>query len=156
MAEVKEAEAQEAKKPTRKRTAKKATAETVEKVEAAEQVAEVVTESDTQEAKPAPEAAALADVVTKSDTQEQEATQEPEPVERFCYMGPTLRKYGLIENMIYTGTASQLAALTEPAKAAYPEIDKLIFPAKDFQRVKLEKAGGGNYISRLYNKIKQM
>lgn len=134
MAEVKEAEAQEAKKQTRKRTAKKATAETVEKVEA-EQVAEVVTESDTQE---------------------QEATQEPEPVERFCYMGPTLRKYGLIENMIYTGTASQLAALTEPAKAAYPEIDKLIFPAKDFQRVKLEKAGGGNYISRLYNKIKQM
>ena len=71
-------------------------------------------------------------------------------------MGPTLRKYGLIENMIYTGTASQLAALTEPAKAAYPEIDKLIFPAKDFQRVKLEKANGNNYIARLYNKIKQM
>ena len=130
MAEVKEAEAQEAKKPARKRSTKKAAAETAEKA-----AADVVTESDTQEAEPAP---------------------QPEPVERFCYMGPTLRKYGLIENMIYTGTASQLAALTEPAKAAYPEIDKLIFPAKDFQRVKLEKASGNNYIARLYNKIKQM
>ena len=132
MAELKEAEAQEAKKPARKRSTKKAAAETAEK--------------------------AAADVVTESDTQEAEAVPEPkpEPVERFCYMGPTLRKYGLIENMIYTGTASQLAALTEPAKAAYPEIDKLIFPAKDFQRVKLEKASGNNYIARLYNKIKQM
>ena len=154
MAEVKETETQEEKKPTRKRTAKKATVETVEKVEAAEQAVEVVTESDTQEAKAAPEAAAPADGVTESDTQEQEPA--PEPVERFCYMGPTLRKYGLIENMIYTGTASQLAALTEPAKAAYPEIDKMIFPAKDFQRVKLEKAHGNNYIGRLYKKIKQM
>lgn len=155
MAEVKEAEAQEEKKATRKRTTKKAAAETAEKA-----AADVVTESDTQEAEKAheAEAAAAADVVTESDTQEQEATQEPEPekVERFCYMGPTLRKYGLIENMIYTGTATQLAALTEPAKAAYPEIDKLIFPAKDFQRVKLEKASGSNYVSRLYNKIKQM
>ena len=130
MAEVKETEAQEEKKPARKRSTKKAAAEAAEK--------------------------AAADVVTESDTQEQETTQEPEPVERFCYMGPTLRKYGLIENVIYTGTASQLAALTEPAKAAYPEIDKLIFPAKDFQRVKLEKASGNNYIARLYNKIKQM
>ena len=94
--------------------------------------------------------------MTESDTQEAAPEPKLEPVERFCYMGPTLRKYGLIENMIYTGTASQLAALAEPAKAAYPEIDKLIFPAKDFQRVKLEKAGDGNYISRLYNKIKQM
>lgn len=130
MAEVKETEAQEEKKPARKRSTKKAAAETAEKA-----AADVVTESDTQEAEPAP---------------------QPEPVERFCYMGPTLRKYGLIENMIYTGTATQLAALTEPAKAAYPEIDKLIFPAKDFQRVKLEKASGSNYISRLYKKIKQM
>ena len=130
MAEVKETEAQEEKKPARKRSTKKAAAEAAEK--------------------------AAADVVTESDTQEQETTQEPEPVERFCYMGPTLRKYGLIENVIYTGTASQLAALTEPAKAAYPEIDKLIFPAKDFQRVKLEKTNGNNYISRLYKKIKQM
>ena len=153
MAEVKETEAQEAKKPARKRSNKKTAAETAEKA-----AADVVTESDTleQEVTPEVETAAPADVVTESDTQEQEATQEPEPVKRFCYMGPTLRKYGLIENMIYTGTASQLAALTEPAKAAYPEIDKLIFPAKDFQRVKLEKADGGNYISRLYNKIKQM
>ena len=153
MAEVKEAEAQAEKKTTRKRTTKKAAAETAEKA-----AADVVTESDTQEAEKAQEAeaAAAADVVTESDTQEQEATQEPEPVERFCYMGPTLRKYGLIENMIYTGTATQLAALTEPAKAAYPEIEKLIFPAKDFQRVKLEKASGSNYVSRLYNKIKQM
>lgn len=130
MAEVKETEAQEEKKPARKRSTKKTAAETAEKA-----TADVVTESDTQEAEPAP---------------------QPEPVERFCYMGPTLRKYGLIENMIYTGTATQLAALTEPAKAAYPEIDKLIFPAKDFQRVKLEKASGSNYISRLYKKIKQM
>lgn len=130
MAEVKETETQEEKKTTRKRSTKKAAVETAEK--------------------------AAADVVTESDTQEQEATQEPEKVKRFCYMGPTLRKYGLIENMIYTGTATQLAALTEPAKAAYPEIEKLIFPAKDFQLVKLEKASGSNYISRLYNKIKQM
>ena len=155
MAEVKEAEAQEAKKPARKRSTKKTAAETAEKA-----AVDVVTESDTQEQEAAPEAetAAPADGVTESDTQEAEAVPEPkpEPVERFCYMGPTLRKYGLIENMIYTGTASQLAALTEPAKAAYPEIDKLIFPAKDFQRVKLEKASGSNYVSRLYNKIKQM
>lgn len=153
MAEVKETETQEEKKPARKRSTKKAAAENAEKA-----AADVVTELDTQEAEKAPEAeaAAPADVVTESDTQEQEATQEPEPVERFCYMGPTLRKYGLIENMIYTGTASQLAALTEPAKAAYPEIDKMIFPAKDFQRVKLEKAHGNNYIGRLYKKIKQM
>ena len=155
MAEVKEAEAQEAKKPARKRSTKKAAAETAEKA-----AVDVVTESDTQEQEAVPEAetAAPADGVTESDTQEAEAVPEPkpEPVERFCYMGPTLRKYGLIENMIYTGTASQLAALTEPAKAAYPEIDKLIFPAKDFQRVKLEKASGNNYIARLYNKIKQM
>lgn len=155
MAEVKETEAQEEKKPARKRSTKKAAAETAEKA-----AVDVVTESDTQEQEAAPEAetAAPADGVTESDTQEQEAAPEPkpEPVERFCYMGPTLRKYGLIENMIYTGTATQLAALTEPAKATYPEIDKLIFPAKDFQRVKREKASGSNYISRLYNKIKQV
>lgn len=149
MAEVKET--QEEKKPAKKRTTKKAAAETAEKA-----AADVVTELYTQEVEKAPEAeaAAVADGVTELDTQEQEVA--PEPVERFCYMGPTLRKYGLIENMIYTGTATQFAALTEPAKTAYPEIGKLIFAAKDFQKIKQEKASGNNYISRLYNKIKQM
>ena len=142
MAEVKD-ELQEEKKPAKKRTGKKAAAETAAP-------ADVVTESDTQEQEP--ETAAPVDVVTESDTQE----EKPEPVERFCYMGPTLRKYGLIEDMFYTGTATQLAALTEPAKAAYPEIGKLIFPAKDFQKIKQQKAGGNNYIARLYNNIKNM
>lgn len=135
-------ETPEKKPTTRKRSTKKA-ADPVEKVEAP---------AEPEVAEPE----APADSVTESDTEtQQEPAQQVEPVKRFCYMGPSLRQFGLIENMIYTGTASQMEALTKSAAEKFPGIKKLVFAAKDFEAVKKEKAAGKNYISRLYDEIKK-
>lgn len=75
---------------------------------------------------------------------------------QFTYVGPYIKKYGLISNMTYIGTRNEVEKYLKAAIDEVPEISKLLVPVLELSaKQKLLKERNNSFYN-LYQSVKNL